>query len=201
VRLKLVFVLVIGLSSSLSVSGQTSFLKGTELGLTYSSIKAWRSPINTITINSQRSVNPVKAYSVEFVKSVLKNGFVKIQYSFDVEDHSDLLRRFINSTYFVSVGYKLMLDEINEFRPRIGWGIINRANYGTAITQIQGRPDTRSVIHYYYGKEPFTNWSLGMDYRHNMTDSIIIGIGIDVTYNFKFRDGRTYISPFIGYRL
>lgn len=200
IRLLFIFFLALCLSS-FSSNAQPGFFKGTELGLTYGSINAWRSPRNTITINSQRSVNPVKAYSMEFVKGVWGNVFVKFQYSLDIEDHIDLEKRFINSTYFVSVGYRIILDEINELRPRINWGVINRPSYGTAITQIQGRPDTRSVIHYYYGKEPFTNWSLGMDYRHNLTDSIIIGFGIDVTYNFKFRDGRTYLSPFVGYRL
>lgn len=193
-----IFLVLCGCISPLKA--QSKFFKGSQVGVSFGIVKSWRSFTNGNTINSQRSINPLETFSIELIKPLSNKMFVKFNYYLDREEHADLSRTFFHSSYFISAGYRLFFNEINELRPRIGWGVINRASYGTAITEVLGRPDTRNVIHYYSGKEPFANWSIGIDYRHNLTDQIVIGFGMDVTYNFKFKDGRTYFSPTIGFQ-
>lgn len=183
------------------LNAQSGFFKRSQIGISYSDIKSWRSPSNVITNNNQKSLNDVQSFGLKLNYDLNTKFFIAVKYDLDKVQHIDLNRNYFNSSYLLSLGYKYSINNINEIRPRIGFAVINRADYGTAITEIVGRPETRSVRHYYYGKEPFRNWSVGFDYQHWVSEKIYLAIGFEITYNFIFKDGRTYLSPTVGFQL
>lgn len=99
------------------------------------------------------------------------------------------------------MGYKFKINQANEFRPNIGFGVITEATHGAYVNEIRGRPETRRISYVFLGKEPFRQWTVGLDYRHQISETIFVGAAIDLAYNFTFEWGRTYLSPYLGFAL
>ncbi|MCO6357717.1 hypothetical protein [Roseivirga pacifica] len=143
-------------------------------------------------------VNDVRAYGLGFVYRVTNAVNLQLEYNLDQVEHVDLKKRFFNSSYHFKVLYEFKITKRDFISPSVGFSVINRVDYGIAQVQIRGEPDTKSTTVYYYGKEPFSNWSLGLSYNHRLTDSLIIGMGVNTTYNFSFGDGRTYLMIYFS---
>ena len=156
----IIFLLLCGVTGKLNA--QAGFFLKSQLGISYNDIKPWRAPSNVKTSHNQKSLNEIQSFGLKLDYDINTKLFMTIRYELDKVDHSDFNRDFFNSAYFISVGYKHTINRINEIRPKIGFAVTNIVDYTTIITQVQGQPETRNVRHYYYGKEPFRNWSIGL---------------------------------------
>ena len=195
----LILLLLCGVMHKLNA--QSGFFKKSQFGISYSDIKSWRGPSNFKTSHNQKPLNKVQSFGIVLNHDITDKFFMKLKYDLDKVEHIDFNRNYFNSSYFLSLGYKYSINNINEIRPRIGFAVINIVDYSTIITEVVGRPETRNIRHYYNGKEPFRNWSVGFDYQHWVSEKIYLAIGFEITYNFTFKDGRTYLSPTVGFQL
>jgi len=161
-------------------------------------VDVWRS-LNAAQKRPWNSLNNVEAFSFFLSYNINRNFYAQFQYSVDRVKVNDLSQILFNSSYFLRAGYRWKINRLNELRTNIGFGVITEATHGAYVTEVQGRPETRRVQHVFLGKEPFRQWAIGLDYRHNISEAIFVGL--DVVYNFTFEWGRTYFSPYLGFNL
>lgn len=198
----LIPVFVSSLLFAKELAAQTdSFFEKSQLSISYNTIHSWHSLRAVQLRPNQNRSNEVESFSM-FFSHDWKNKFTfQLEYHLDRVQHIDLRQVFFNSSYFLKAGYKFKINQLNELRPRIGFGVINHVLYETWTVQVGG-PETRTVTHFTSGKkEPFRQWTIGMDYRHDISKTIFVGLGLDVVYNFNFERGRTYLSPYLGFAL
>ncbi len=184
-----------------SASAQSQVLDNSQIGITYSLIDSWRTTKNLYQISSQKSINAVESLGLFYSYKTKKAFILQLNYSVDRVQHRDLNRTFFNSSYHLSIGHFFDITELSQLTPKLGFSVINHVDYYTIIAEVVGRPETRSITHYYSGKEPFRNWSVGFDYRHRFLPKLYVGLSLDLTYNFVFNHGRTYLSPYLAFDL
>lgn len=180
-----------------------SFWARSELSAAYNFVDTWRRcEISSTQLCKEEAKNEVQSFSLSYGYMFKNNILAQFSYTIDQEKHYDLQRTFYNASYFLRLGYRYEVNKLNSLTPRLGFGVIVKPNYSIYRTGIIEQPlDTYSTQMRYSGKTAFTHWTLGLDYRHSLTEKVFIGLSADVAYNFTFKYGRTYLSPYVGINL
>lgn len=173
---------------------QSKLFAQSDIEVSYNDVNAW----NKID-DLQNDNNDGYGFGVALNHSLSDRVYLNLKYSLNVIEYRDLDRSYTNSYYELKTGYGFQLSEFTEISPQLGFGVINLNQYTSIQTQIAGRPETRSTTHYNRGeKEPFRNWIVGARLKHKLTNSIFIGLDMNIYYSFNFDIGRTILSPFLS---
>ena len=196
-QFKLLFLLFLSLFGLNTAICQSKLLFKTDLEISYNDVDAWNK-----FEGLQNDNNDGFGFGLALNHQIKERIDVTLKYSTNNILYRDLDKRYTNSYYQIHIGYQLKLSEFTEFSPRIGFNVVNLNQYVSIQTKIQGRPETRNLVHYdRFDKEPFRHWSIGGQLKQTITESVYIGFNLDILYSVNFDLGRTILSPFLGFKL
>ncbi|KYG75862.1 hypothetical protein [Roseivirga spongicola] len=191
---KSLYLFIIAIFMSSQVHLQAQFLPQTDIEISYNNVNAW-SKLDDFQNNN----NDGYGFGLALNHTLSNDVLINLKYSLNNIEYRDLERRYMNSYYELKTGYGFQLSEFTEIIPQMGFGVTNLNQYNSIQTQIAGQPESKSTTHYDKGeKEPFRNWIAGARLKHKLSNSIFIGLDMNIYYSFNFDIGRTIFSPYIS---